>query len=87
LTDSPDYSDIRFQVEPSFVKAIQFAVGEGLIERLGNSRVKITDKGKQFATDILESDCLSEEKAFLKEVSFRLTEEWVVGFGMRSKAA
>jgi hypothetical protein len=87
LSSSTDYSGIRLQVEPSFVKAIQFAVGEGLLERLGKGRVKITDKGKQFGTDIMQSDCLFEEKTFLNAVGFRLTEEWVTGFAMWSKAA
>jgi hypothetical protein len=87
IGDSPDYSEIGFQVEPSFVKAIQLAVGEGLIERLSKSRVRITEKGRQFATDILGSHCLAEEKAFLENLGVRLAEKWVVGFGMRSKVS
>jgi hypothetical protein len=87
LTDSPDYSEISFQVEPSFVKAIQLAVGEGLVERMSKSRVKITDKGNQFATDVFGSGCLSDETAFLEKVGLTLTEKWVEGFAMRSNAS
>jgi hypothetical protein len=68
LSGSPDYSDIRIQVEPSFIRAIQFAVGEGLAERLENNRIRLAEKGRQLASDIAESNCLAEERAFLAEL-------------------
>jgi hypothetical protein len=73
-------------VEPSFIQAIQYAVGEGLVERQENSRVRITDSGKQFAAEIEKADCLKDEKAFLKSVGFQLTESWVAGFATWSRA-
>jgi hypothetical protein len=87
LSGLPDYSNIRIQVEPSFIRAIQFAVGEGLAERLENNRIKLTQKGKQLASDIEESNCLTEEKAFFVKLGVRLTENWVKDFSMWSKSA
>lgn len=87
LSGEPDYSQIRIQVEPSFIRAIQFAVAEKLIERLDNSRVQITERGKQFAHDIEESGSLASEKEFLKKIGYRLTEAWVSGFAAWRRAA
>jgi hypothetical protein len=36
LSGESDYAQIRIQVEPSFIRAIQFAVAEKLLERLDN---------------------------------------------------
>jgi hypothetical protein len=87
LSGEPDYSQIRIQVEPSFIRAIQFAVAEKLVDRLDNSRVQITERGKQFAHDIQESDSLASEKEFLKKIGFKLTEAWVSGFAAWRRAA
>jgi hypothetical protein len=87
LSEDPDYSQILIQVEPSFIRAIQFAVAEKLVERLDKSRVKITERGKQFAHDIATSNSLISEKSFLKDVGLRLTEAWVEGFAAWSRAA
>jgi hypothetical protein len=87
LSDEPDYSQIRIQVEPSFIQAIQFAVAEKLVERLDGNRVQITERGKQFANDIKESDSLVSEQKFLKSTGLRLTEAWVGGFAAWRRAA
>ncbi len=87
LSGVPQYDKIQVQVEPSFVQAVQFAVGEGLVERLENSRVKITDSGKQLVKEIEKAACLSVERAFLKNIGLRLTEEWLAGFAAWSRAA
>ena len=87
LSDSSQYDKIQIQTEPSFIQAVQFAVGEGLVERLQNSRVKMTDFGTQLVREIEQVDCLSVEKGFLRNVGARLTEEWVVGFAAWSRVA
>lgn len=87
LSGDPDYSQIRIQVEPSFIRAIQFAVAEKLVERLENSRVQITERGKQFAHDIKESESLVSEKDFLKKIGLRLTEAFVGSFAAWRRAA
>ena len=87
LTGSPSLDEIRVQVEPSFIQAILFAMGEGLLERQGNNRVRITDAGVAFVKEIESSDCLSDERQFLKSVSMKLTEEWVTRFLSWRRAA
>lgn len=87
LTDAPQYDAIRVQVEPSFIQAILYGAGEGLLERLDNSRVKITDAGITFVKEIEKADCLTVEKQFLKLVGLKLTEEWVTRFVAWSKVA
>src|SRR5947209_4097114 len=68
LSDGPDYSQVRIQVEPSFIRAIQFSVAEKLVERLDGNRVKITEQGRQFAQDIKKSKSLVSEKEFLSKI-------------------
>jgi hypothetical protein len=80
LTDVPRYEGIRVQVEPSFIQAILFAAGEGLLEHLDNSRVRITDAGVAFAKEAERTECLIHEKHFLKLVGLKLTEDWVTRF-------
>lgn len=87
LSNPARYDQIQMQVEPSFVQAVQFAVGEGLLKRLENSRVKITDSGTKLAKEIEKTECLDIEKGFLKSVGLRLTEEWVAGFAAWSRVA
>lgn len=87
LENTPQYDGIRVQVEPSFIQAILFAAGEGLVERLENSRVKITDAGAAFVKEVEKTDCLGIERQFLKSVGLKLTEEWVTRFIAWSKVA
>ena len=87
LSDPSQYDRIQMQVEPSFIQAVQFAVGEGLLERLENSRVKITDAGTKLAKEIEKTECIIIEKSFLKSVGLKLTEDWVAGFAAWSRVA
>lgn len=87
LTNAPQYEGICVQVEPSFIQAILYGAGEGLLERLDNSRVKITDAGVAFVKEIEKAECLTVEKQFLKLVGLKLTEEWVTRFVAWSKVA
>jgi hypothetical protein len=87
LTDAPQYDGICVQVEPSFIQAILFAAGEGLLERLDKSRVKITEAGVTFVKEVEREDCLAIERQFLKSVGMKLTEEWVTKFVAWSKVA
>jgi hypothetical protein len=87
LSAERQYQNVRIQVEPSFVQAIQYAVGERLVERLENNRVKITDAGRQFAKEIEAAECLKLESDFFKTLGLKLTEEWVDGFAAWNRAA
>lgn len=47
---SPDALIVRF--DPAFNRAIDFAIGEGLVKRVDGSRIELTDSGKNFAEEI-----------------------------------
>jgi len=87
LTNVPRYEGIRVQVEPSFIQAILFAAGEGLLERLDNSRVRITDAGVALVKEVEGAECLTNEKHFLQLVGMKLTEDWVTRFLAWSRGA
>lgn len=50
---SPDQLIVRF--EPAFNRAIDFAIGEGLVKRVDGSRIELTESGKAFAEEISKS--------------------------------
>jgi hypothetical protein len=62
--------------EPGFNKAIEYAVGEGLIELKNKGRVSLTQNGRKLAREIIAvEDCLEEEKKFLKTKGSAITEQ------------
>ncbi len=64
-----------FRFEPGFSRAIDLAVGEGLVEWVGGDRLEITQKGTRWVNAILaDLDLMSDERAFLKRIGKRLTE-------------
>lgn len=46
----PDALIVRF--DPAFNRAIDFAIGEGLVKRVDGSRIELTATGKDFAEEI-----------------------------------
>ncbi|BDG10794.1 hypothetical protein AMPC_39070 [Anaeromyxobacter paludicola] len=67
---------VRF--DPTLNRAMEYAVAEGLVERMSEARVKITDKGRKLARDIDRStDCLAAERAFLDEIGKSVTDKFV----------
>lgn len=64
----PDDMIVRF--EPALIRALDFAVGEGLVElkrpKSGGINVNLTDKGRKAATALAAlDDCFKEEGQFL----------------------
>lgn len=63
-------------VDPSVNYAIQYSLGEGLLERVGVS-YKLSKKGESFISEINEGDVISGEYLFLKSLGLRVTEGMV----------
>jgi hypothetical protein len=65
----------QFRFEPALGRAINFAVGETLVEWVGGNRLQITAKGKRWITDILQDDSvMREEREFLDRIGKSITE-------------
>lgn len=73
---SPDSIIIR--VEPSLNRAVDYAIGAGLIRRENGNRFMLTPTGITAADQIEEQDdCLTEEKAFMDKLGKKITETLV----------
>ena len=73
----PDKIVVR--IEPSLIRALELANGEGLIEYLSGKTVKLTDKGIKVADEILgEPYIFAQEKLFLQEIGKSSLTEQVI---------
>lgn len=63
------------RVDPFLDRALDFAVGEGLIAHLGGKSVELSGSGKKFADEInRDAQVFATEKTFIKAIQQRLTE-------------
>ena len=66
------------RVEPSLNRAVDFAIGEGLIKRLPHNRLQLTPIGVAFADDIERQDGLfATEKQLIAAIGMSITESLV----------
>jgi hypothetical protein len=74
---------VRF--DPALNRAIDFALGEGLVQRIAGSRIELTGNGDALASDILKDEALyPAEKSFVDEIRQQVTEGLVDQiFGIR----
>lgn len=73
---TPGLDSVLIRYEPSFHRAIILAKGLGLIDFDQGKRVQITDTGKAAAEGLVDVEgVLEDEKAFLAELGYRLTEK------------
>lgn len=83
LENSSSPIGVLIRHDPGFNRAIEYAIAEAIVEPVGsrdNLRIQLLEKGNQFANDILElSDCLEEEKNFLRERGSAVNESFVKG--------
>ena len=71
-------SDVIIRTDPSLMQAIDFAIGERLLDIVKNGGVVLTQKGSQMADEILlDKECFLEEMSFLRELGIRITESFV----------
>jgi hypothetical protein len=69
---------ILVRYEPSLNRAVDYAVGEGLVELDGAGRIRITAAGERLATEIVGQElALNEEIAFLRTLRYAMTEQMV----------
>lgn len=64
---------VRF--DPAVNRAIKYAIADKLVAQLKNGTFKLTDTGKELVKKIDKEDVLQEEKIFLKELGFKLTND------------
>ena len=65
---------VRF--DPAVNRAIKYAIADGLIIQQKNILYKLSEKGKLYVEKINElEDLMIDEKVFLNEISYRLTED------------
>lgn len=80
---TPDSLIVRF--DPALNRAIDFAIGEGLVQRFAGSRIELTREGDALASDIIKNEELyPAEKSFVDKIRQQVTEGLVDQvFGMR----
>jgi len=80
---SPDRLIVRF--DPAFNRAIDFAIGEGLVKRVDGSRIELSEAGKAFAEEICEdAEVYITEKKLAGAIKQKVTETLVDNiFGAR----
>lgn len=70
--------DVIIRYEPEVNRALDLAIGEGLVVRLSGDRVRLAKRGVALVNDIESyEDCLTEERDFLERVGKSLTEQKV----------
>lgn len=74
---------VRF--DPALNRAIDYALGEGLVQRVAGSRIELTENGNALASDIIKDEALyPAEKSFVDELRQQVTESLVDRiFGIR----
>lgn len=66
------------RVDPFLDRAINFSIGEGVIESVGGKALKLTSAGKAFATEIGgKGDIFVLEKSFILAIGHKVTEDVV----------
>jgi hypothetical protein len=69
---------VLIRIEPSLARAIDFAVGTGVLERESKDRVKLTPEGRRFANEIMDDESiLSREKEWALALGQSVTEGFV----------
>ena len=69
---------VLVRIEPALNRAVDFAIGEGLIRRQSSDRVELTADGKELAETIMKDTVvLGTEKAFAESIRFNVTEDFV----------
>lgn len=67
-------AEILVRFEPALNRAIDFAIGLGLIERVGGDRIRITPQGNGVVEVIRKEEAFLEEREKLDELGKSLTE-------------
>ncbi len=66
------------RIEPALNRAIDYAIGEGLVKRGKKDRLELTSAGKKFADELMQNPLLlASEKRFINAVGYRVNEAFV----------
>lgn len=65
-----------WSLDPTVIRAINFAIGERLCERV-NDKIKITHKGETFVKQLGEKNILENQKSFLMNIGKSVSEKEV----------
>jgi hypothetical protein len=69
---------VLVRIEPALNRAVDFAMGEGLLRRKNSDRVELTPDGIGFADTILaDTFVLGYEKQFVERIRFKVSEDFV----------
>jgi hypothetical protein len=72
----PDKPIVRF--EPSLNRAIDFALGEGLVKKRTHDVIELTEKGVVMARQVQQApELLGAEKEFLSKIEGKLTQQQI----------
>ena len=80
---APDSLIVRF--EPLLNRAVDFAIGEDLVRRVGGGKIQLTGAGNALADELESTDAIYVvEKQFMDAIGQRVTEAFVTHiFGRR----
>lgn len=71
----PSHAIVRF--EPSVIRALDLAVGEGLAT-LDSARITLTDKGRQFHAEIQsDPELFVSQKVFLEDIGGKISQRMI----------
>jgi len=66
------------RIEPSLNRAVDFALGEGLVKKVGGDRIELTSTGEAEVKRILKQEELfNSEREYLEQIGKKLTEKLV----------
>jgi len=78
ITGAMNPGSLLVRFDPFLDRALDFAIGEGIIQHVGGKSVVLTQTGKQLAEEIRQSDAVFiAEKKFIDLVSQKVSEELV----------
>lgn len=73
---SPDSLVIRF--EPFLLQAVDYAVGERIILRIGGDKVELTELGRKLAVELQADKAIfASEKGLMATIGMRVTEDLI----------
>jgi hypothetical protein len=66
--------DVTLRFDPTLDRTIDRARGESLVQWTTNGRLRLTPSGERLLAALLDSEALTDERAFLDEIPGRLTQ-------------
>lgn len=74
---APDFLIIRF--DPFLNRAVDFAIGEGLVRRSEGTKVELTPRGRELAEELAQVEtAYKDEKQFIDSIRQGVTETLVI---------